>query len=180
MLVEIELEVSPENVATSCLNKDSLTALMDNKASKILAIIQQRINNAKLFFTCDSTNKKELYHIIKVGTWWNGNRMINILIDSNAAAGDNMNIVKAIDISLLKIDNINDNVYKKVMYNLNTDDSKGIIKEGLAKEMDKYSIICSLNKLLKTTCYHHSFNLMIVLLCEKYFGDSSILNRNLI
>ena len=65
---------------------------------------------------------------------------------------------------------------KKGMCGLNTDASRGSTREGLAKEMNKYSRTYLLNKLLITTYYHYSFNLIMVLLSEKYFSDSSISN----
>ena len=39
-LVEIRLDVSPKNVATSCPNRDSLSALMNNEVAKMLVIIR--------------------------------------------------------------------------------------------------------------------------------------------
>ena len=75
---------------------------------------------------------------------------------------------------------MNNYVPKNVMHSLNTDTGRGVTREGLVKEMNKYSRTCSLNEFLITTCSYYSFNFIIVLLHVKYFSNSSISNRKLI
>ena len=95
LLVEIGLDVSPENVSAYCPNKDGLYDMMDEEASKTLAIIRQRMNDAKLFFSCDGANKKAFHHVIKVTPWCHRNVM-NALTESNAATGDNKKLCRAL------------------------------------------------------------------------------------
>ena len=60
---------------------------------------------------------------------------MNVLLDSDVATRNIINIVQAIDISLWKIDDTNNNILKKVLYSLNTNDYRGSIREGLVKEI---------------------------------------------
>ena len=99
--------MTPENVAACCPNKDGISAMIDDEAAKMLAIVRQQMNNAKLFFACDGTNKKGLHHVVKVVSWWCGDGVMNEFLDSDAATGDNVNAAQAIDISLRKIDDLN-------------------------------------------------------------------------
>ena len=83
--------MTPENVAAYCPNKDDVSAMIDDEAAKMLEIVRQRMNNDKLFFACNGANKKGLYHAVKVVSCWHGDGVMNVLLDSDAATGDNMN-----------------------------------------------------------------------------------------
>ena len=52
--------------------------------------------------------------------------------------------------------------------------------KGLRNKMHKARRTCQLDIFLTTACYYYSFNLMIVHLCDKCFGDSSISDYNLL
>ena len=58
--------MTPEKFSACCPNDDSVSAMIDDEAAKMLAIVRQRMSNAKLFFVCDGANKKGLYHVVKV------------------------------------------------------------------------------------------------------------------
>ena len=53
--------------------------------------------------SCDRSNKG-IHYIIKIVAFWFTNRVCTILLDSDAAIGDNVNTALEIDCSLNKLD----------------------------------------------------------------------------
>lgn len=58
------------------------------------------MGNAKLLFGCNGANKKGLNYVAKSVSSWCGDRTMNVLLDSDAATGDNISTSQAIDIAL--------------------------------------------------------------------------------
>ena len=99
---------------------------------------------------------------------------MNLLLDSDVAAGTNVSTDLAIDASLKRLDSSLENMPKEIMHGLCTDAGGGGTREVLANTMMKLGRAAASNTFLKTTCAHHGFNLMTASPCEKYFGDGGM------
>jgi len=75
-----------------------------------LAIICKLISGKIIFGNFDSTNNG-IYHIIKSISFTYKTRVISIIPDNDNSLGDNINITRAIDLSLCKLDPSGSNPY---------------------------------------------------------------------
>jgi len=116
-----------------------------------------------------------------VSFWYLG-RVITFLFDSDAAEGTNISIAEALNRSLMKVNNINEDglVSKVQMDKLCTDAGGRGTQEGLAIELNYQNRICDLSLFLVVICTLHAMNRIMQSPCEKYFGDGTVINRNII
>ena len=105
---------------------------------------------------------------------------MTLLLDSDAAIGDNINTAEAADKSLTKTDPLSGDGHpiKEVEYGLSTDSGGGGTKEGLVKEMNTLGRCCAMTLFMIVTCVLHAMNRMMQSPCEKFLGEASIGNRN--
>ena len=104
-------------------------------------------------------------HVAKLVSWWFVDRVMNFLLDADAAAGTNLSTARAIDIYLKKLDSSSSNDPKETMSSLCADAGGGGTREGLGNEMHELRRTCPIDTFLATTCSHHGFNLMMVSPC---------------
>ena len=124
--------------------------------------------------SCDGANKG-MHHVVKIVAFWFTNRACAILLDSDAATGDNVNTALGIDCSLNELDElVEDGAEKVVMSGLSADAGSGGTREGLALQMSKLNRYCNVEKFLAATFMLHAMNLMMATPCEKFLGSGSI------
>ena len=113
--------------------------------------------------------------------FWHKDRILAFLLDSDAAAGDNVNAAVAIDKSLRKTDPIKDDgsTETEQMFGLTTDAGGGGTREGLATEMAKFGRVCDLYTFLAAACALHAMNRIMQSPCEKFLGEGGVGNGNL-
>ena len=106
---------------------------------------------------------KRMHHVIKFFSWWNVDRIMIFLLDSDAAAGSNVETVKVIDTSLTKIHSSMDDVPKEIMGGFCSGASGVGTREGLENEMMKQRSTFSFDSILTIVCACYGFNLVIAL-----------------
>ena len=87
-----------------------------------LALTRNRMKGTKNFFTCDGASKG-LHAVIKMIAFWFLDRVITLLLDSDAAVGDIVNTAESTDVALKKIGPLSDEGQptKEVACGLSTD-----------------------------------------------------------
>ena len=98
-LVEVGLDIAPYKIAASCPFKDSFATMLDEEAIKTLAIIRDRTKRCKKLFFCNGANKF-MHHVVKIVSWCCRDRVINVLLDSDADGRTNVSTALVIDTSL--------------------------------------------------------------------------------
>ena len=146
----------------------------------ILSLIRYRIADKPLFFSCNGANKN-IYHVIKIISFWYLDQVLAFLLDLDVAIGDNLNTADAMDLSLSKVNHfINSSIVKIKMNGLHTNVDREETKDSLVTKMNKLRRTIDLNLLLLVICSFHSINLMMCSSCKEYFGNGSISIRNVI
>ena len=110
LLVEKRVDVTPCNAAFARPAKKSFPVMLHEKHMRALDIARDGTKGCKKFFSCDGDKKHVPYH--------KGCFMVesfsrdHFLLDSDAAAGTNVENVEAIDTSLTKMDSSIDYIPK--------------------------------------------------------------------
>jgi len=138
------------------------------------------MENKKKFLSCNGAHKS-LHHVIKMVSFWYLSRVITFL-DSDAEEGTNILTAEALNQSLVKVNNINEDglISKVQMDELCTNAGSRGTREGLAEELNHQNRTCDLSLFLVVTFTLHAMNRIMQSPCEKYFRDSTVRNRNVI
>ena len=106
---------------------------------------------------------------------------MTFLLDSDAVISTNVSAAAAIDLSLRKVDILEENgiVLKVTIDRLGADAGEGGAREGLARELASIGRTCPLETFFVITCSLHAMNHMMRSLCEKHFSDGGVGNCNL-
>ena len=114
LLVETGMDTPAKNVAASFPSKRGFCAMMDEEASRVLAIVRYIMDKIKKILPYDGTIEKGLYCVVKTASWWFSDRAMSALMDSDAATSDNQSTTQDVDASLRKVYNSYPNFPKEL------------------------------------------------------------------